>query len=228
MNRNVIAIDGPAGSGKTTLAVRLADRLGAIYLDTGLLYRAATVLALDLGLTTEQGDAIAERISRGAISVRPPSVDDGRPSDVLLDGIDITARLRIPEVDYNVSAYSAVPEVRRAMLPLQRSFAEEQRVVMVGRDIATVVFPNAAIRIYLDASLEERARRRWRDLVISHPELTVKDVERDLARRDEIDSTRDIAPLEIATGSTIIDSNGKSIEQVTDEIVALVEQTWGR
>lgn len=223
----MIAIDGPAGSGKTTLAVRLAERLGAIYLDTGMLYRAATALALNSGLTTDQGDVIARRIDEGAITVRPPSVADGRASDVLLDGIDITTRLRTPEIDQNVSAYSAIPVVREAMLPLQRSFARDQRVVMVGRDIATVVFPNAAVRIYLDASLDERARRRWLDLVATHPAVTVDAVRADLARRDGIDSTRDIAPLEIASGSTIVDSNGKSIEDVTNEIAAIVEQTWG-
>jgi len=223
--RNVIAIDGPAGSGKTTLAVLLAKRLGAVYLDTGLLYRAATWLALQSGLTVHDGRAIAARIDAGAISIRPASVADGRQSDVFVDGIDVSNSLRTTEIDANVSAYSALPEVRDAMLPLQRTFARTGRVIMVGRDIASVIFPDAAVKIYLDASVQERAHRRWRDLVPTNPSLTVADVEADLIRRDEIDSGRDVAPLEIASGATVVDTDGKSIEQVLNELTEIAEQS---
>lgn len=224
----MIAIDGPAASGKTTVAVRLADRLGAVYLDTGLLYRAATVLALRDGLGLDEGDRLAERINAGVITIRPPSVRDGRQSDVLLDGVDITPQLRLPAVDRSVSAWSALSQVRKAMLPLQRGFARNQRVIMAGRDIATVVFPDAAVKIYLDASVEERARRRWRELVAKDPSARLEDVEADLRKRDQIDSSRDIAPLEIAAGATVVDTDGKSIDQVVDEIAAIAERQWQR
>lgn len=222
----MIAIDGPAGSGKTTVAVRLADRLGAVFLDTGQLYRAVTVLALRDGLEISESDGLAERIANGAIEIAPASVDDGRACDVLLQGADVTTQLRAPEVDRNVSAWSAVPSIRAALLPIQRNFARNRRVVMVGRDIASVIFPDAAVKIYLDASLDERARRRFRDLYDTHPGLTLADVESDLKRRDEIDSSRETAPLEVADGAIVVDTNGKSIEAVVDEVAAIAERRW--
>jgi cytidylate kinase len=223
----VIAIDGPAGSGKTTIAVRLASRLGATYLDTGLLYRAATLLALRAGLTLNQGAELARRIRDGAIRIGPPSVADGRTSDVFMNGEDITPLLRTPEIDANVSAWSAIPEVRDAMLPLQRNVAANQRVIMVGRDITSVIFPDAAAKIYLDASVAERARRRWRDLVSSQSDITPEQVEADLVRRDGIDSARDVAPLEMAADAIRVDSDGKSIDEVVAEIEAIARSVWG-
>jgi CMP/dCMP kinase len=226
ISRNVVAIDGPAASGKTTVAVRLADRLGAVFLDTGLLYRAATLLADRLGLTATDELRLALLIDGGAIQIRPPSVSDDRYCDVLLNGEDVTSLLRSPEIDSKVSAIAAAPAVRTALLPLQRGFARNQRIVMVGRDIASVVFPNALVKIYLDASLAERARRRWAELVANDPGVTTADVEAELLRRDGIDSSRETAPLHVAEGATIVQTDGKSIEQVVDEVATLAERAW--
>jgi cytidylate kinase len=223
---HVIAIDGPAGAGKTTVAVRLADRLGAVALDTGLLYRAATVLAHRHGLTPGDGIEVARRIEVGAIRVRPASVADGRLCDVLVDGEDVTTELRTAEIDRTVSAISALPAVRASLLPLQRRIAAAGKVVMVGRDITSVVAPNAGVRIYLNASPGERALRRWRELADAGSEIRYEEVLADLERRDRIDSSRETAPLAIADGATIVETDGKSIDDVVDEIVAIVEGAW--
>jgi cytidylate kinase len=222
--RNVIAIDGPAGSGKTTVAARLADRLGAVFLDTGLLYRAATLLALRSNLTTDDDHVIGARITAGEIAIAPPSVRDGRTSDVFIGGADVTPLLRTAEIDQNVSAFSALPALRTALLPMQREFARDQRVIMVGRDIATVVFPGAGVQIYLDASASERARRRWLELNADGDGPDLANVEADLIRRDKIDSSREASPLAMADGALHVHTDGKSIDEVVDEIAALVNE----
>jgi cytidylate kinase len=225
--RNVVALDGPAASGKTTVAAHLADRLGAVFLDTGLLYRAATLMAQRMGLTAADELRISMLIDGGAVSIRPATVADGRRLDVALNGEDVTTMLRAPEIDAAVSAISALPSVRAALMPLQRSFARDQRVIMAGRDIASVIFPDAAVKVYLDASLEERARRRWLELVVNAPMLTQNEVESELRRRDEIDSTRETAPLQVAEEAVIVQTDFKSIQQVVDEVAAIVERAWG-
>ena len=225
-HRHVIAIDGPAGAGKTTVAVRLADRLGAVALDTGVLYRAATVLAIRHNLTATEGMDVAHRIDAGAIRVRQASVADGRLCDVLVDGQDVTPEVRTAEIDRNVSAISAVPAVRAALLPLQRQIAASGKVVMVGRDITSIVTPNAGVKIYLNASPEERARRRWRELTESGSQVRYEDVLADLERRDRIDSSRESSPLAVAEGAIVIETDGKSIDEVVAEIQAIVERTW--
>jgi cytidylate kinase len=222
----VVAIDGPAASGKTTVAAHLADRLGVVFLDTGLLYRAVTLLAQRLNLSVADEVRLSMLIDAGAVAIRPATVSDGRRLDVLLNGEDVTTLLRAPEIDAGVSAISALPAVRVALMPIQRSFAQDQRVIMVGRDIASVVFPDAQVKIYLDASLEERARRRWLELVEREPMVTQAEVEADLRRRDGIDSTRETAPLQVAADAMVVDTDFKSIEQVVDEVVAIVEQAW--
>jgi cytidylate kinase len=228
IDQNVVAIDGPAASGKTTVAARLADRLGAVFLDTGLLYRAATLLAQRMGLTVDDEIRLATLVDGGAVSIQPPSVNDGRLCDVRVNGEDVTTHLRTAEIDANVSAISALPMLRSALLPVQRAFARDRRVVMVGRDIGSVVFPRAAVKIYLDASLGERARRRWTELVRTDPSVTLNDVEADLRRRDRIDSNRGTAPLQIAEGAVIMATDGKSIDQVVDEVSAIAELAWSR
>ena len=224
--QNVVAIDGPAASGKTTVAARLADRLGAVFLDTGVLYRAATLLAQRMGLTVDDEIRLATLVDGGAISVQPPSVQDGRLCDVLLNGEDVTTHLRSVEIDANVSAISALTMMRSALLPVQRAFARDRRVVMVGRDIGSVVFPHAAVKIYLDASLAERARRRWAELVETDPSVSQADVEADLRRRDRIDSNRGTAPLQVAEGAMVVTTDGKSIDLVVDEVAAIAERVW--
>ena len=226
-DRNVVAVDGPAGSGKTTVAIRLANRLGVEFLDTGVLYRAATYLAANSGLTVVDEHELAKRIRNGSITLAPPSIADGRTSDAIVNGVDVTPHLRTQSIDQTVSAISALPEVRAALLPVQRAFAAKQRVIMVGRDIATTVFPEAAIKIYLDASLEERARRRWLELGEAGSTLTQAEVLADLGQRDAIDSNRVANPLRVDEGAMIVETDGKSIEAVVDEVAAIVRTVWG-
>src|SRR4051812_38016775 len=187
-----IAIDGPAAAGKTTVARALADRIGAIFLDTGLLYRAVTLAEHEHGISPDDGDALSTLAESIDLSVRPPSVDDGRPLDLLLNGEDVTARLREPAIDRAVSAVSAHAGVRAALLPFQRRVAASGTTVMVGRDIATVVVPDAEVKIYLDASVEERARRRSDELLAKGRPLPYDVVLMDLVKRDAYDSSRDI------------------------------------
>ena len=163
-------------------------------------------------------------IDGGAIAIEPSSERDGRFCDVLLNGEDVTALLRAPEIDAGVSAIAALPMVRAALLPLQRTFARDRRIVMAGRDIASVVFPDAGVKIYLDASLVERARRRLADLAASDPNLTIDIVQADLRRRDGIDSTRETAPLHIAKGAVVVQTDGKSIDQVVDEVESIARR----
>lgn len=221
--RNVIAIDGPAGSGKTTIASLLAEYLGAVYLDTGVLYRAVTLLAQRRNLNTDDGPTLASLIESGAIALESAAVPSGRSLAVLIDGEDVSDHLRTPEIDRSVSAYSALPEVRAALLPIQREFAAERRVVMAGRDIASVVFPDAGVQIYLDASLEERARRRWLQQQQAANPMSLEAVQADLARRDEIDSSREHSPLTRADEAVHVQTDGKSIADVVTEVAAIAE-----
>ena len=221
-----MAIDGPAAAGKTTVAEALAARIGALFLDTGLLYRATTLLALRAGLDPSDGPAIAAALRDTDIAIQPPSLADGRTSDVLIDGEDVTPLLRTPEIDRHVSTVSAHRVVRGQLLPLQRRISGQGRVVMVGRDIATVVVPDAGVKIYLDASDEERARRRHRELVIRGLDVSLDSILEDLRRRDAADAGRDASPLRRADDAVVVDSDGKSIDQVTAEIAAIAERAW--
>jgi cytidylate kinase len=211
---SIIAIDGPAASGKSTLGRRLADNLGYLFLDTGVMYRAITWLVLQQGIAVEDEEAVTALAERISIDVRPPSVQDGRACDVIVDGKDITWEARSAAVDANVSAVSAYRGVRTAMSEQQRRIGQRGRVVMVGRDIGTVVLPEADLKLYLDASATERARRRFEELRQRAVETTLNDVLSAVLERDRIDSTRDIAPLRVAPDAVLIDSEKLSAEQV--------------
>jgi len=218
----VIAIDGPAASGKSTLALILAARLGFLYFDTGVMYRAVTLSALDeLKGVEDEGlvTALAERIM---IDVQPPSKDDGRTMDVLVDGADVTWKIRKPRIDRNVSVVSAYGGVRTAMTEQQRRIGSRGNVVMVGRDIGTVVFPHATYKIYLDASAEERARRRYTERIGRGEEASYDQILADIKYRDGIDSSREIAPLVAAEDAFIINTDGKTIEQVVGESLRIL------
>lgn len=219
---STIAIDGPAGSGKSTIAKRLAKRLGYLFFDTGVMYRAVTLAALRRGVPLDDAERLARLSEALRIDVLPPSVDDGRPYSVLVDGEDVTWAIREPEVDRNVSAVSAFAGVRAAMLEAQREIGRRGRVIMVGRDIGTVVLPGADLKIFLDASLQERARRRCAELQLRGQSATIEEVMSGLRERDRIDTTRAVAPLRPAVDALILDSTGMDILAVVEKLEELV------
>jgi len=220
----VIAIDGPAAAGKSTVAALLADRLNAMLFDTGSLYRAVTLAALQRGISPHDADGLAALVGDVDIALRAPSVADGRIADVLLDGEDVTWLVRTPEVDRWVSAVSAHAGVRSALLPVQRRIAANIPVVMVGRDIGTSVIPDAGVKIYLDATPEERARRRTDELVARGNDADYDAILAEILRRDHADSTRSISPLERAADAVVIATDGKSAAEAADEVVAIVQE----
>ena len=225
-HNRVIAIDGPAAAGKTTVARSLANRVGAIFLDTGLLYRAVTFEALRRGIEPSDGPRLAKLTHNLKIAIRPATIDDGRPLDVLVDGEDVTSCLRSADIDRHVSEVSAHQAVRDELLPIQRQIASGAAVVMVGRDIGSVVTPNAGVKIFLDASVRERARRRHDELIGSGRDVALDTVLSDLERRDKADSNREAAPLMIADGSHIVETDGLTVNQVVDEIERIVRRAW--
>jgi cytidylate kinase len=222
----VVAIDGPAAAGKTTVASRVAARLGAMLFDTGALYRAVTLAALRAGISETDSDALASLTRKITIDLAPPSVDDGRQFDVLMDGEDVTWAIRGEPIDSRVSAISAQPRVRQALLPIQRKIASAGPVVMVGRDIGSVVIPDAGVKIYLDASAEERARRRYEELVQRGKDVEFSTVLSDIHARDAYDSTREVAPLRIASGADVVSTDSLTIDEVVDRIVETERLRW--
>jgi len=218
-----IAIDGPAASGKSTLAEKLAGTLGYLLFDTGVMYRAVTLAALETLHAVDNEMEVTSLAEGVQIDVEPPTKNDGRKYDVLLNGEDVTWQIRLPEVDANVSHVSAYPGVRKAMTAQQRRIGQRDGVVMVGRDIGTVVLPEAELKIYLDASVEERARRRFEEVHIRGENQTYPEILASMRRRDQIDSTRAVAPLRPAKDAVIINSDGLNIEQVLEKVVGLFE-----
>ncbi|RME82141.1 MAG: (d)CMP kinase [Caldilineae bacterium] len=217
----VIAIDGPAASGKSTIGEAVARRFGFLYFDTGAMYRAVTQAALARHIPVEDEAQVTRLAETLHIDVTPPTVADGRQYTVLVEGEDVTWELRSPAVDDHVSVVSAYPGVRAAMLIQQRRIGLAGRVVMVGRDIGTVVMPEAPLKIYLDASPEERARRRYRELVQKQQDVDYDAVLASMKMRDAIDSGRETAPLRAAADAVTIQTDGMSIEQVVEAVAEL-------
>ena len=225
-HRKVVSIDGPVAAGKTTVARLLANHLGAILFDTGTLYRAVTLAALREGIAPDDEAALSRIARQRRIDVHRPTRDDGRLYDVLLDGEDVTWAIRDPHVDSSVSAVAAHPAVREALLPVQRRIADGGEVVMVGRDIGTVVVPDAGVKIFLNASVDERARRRFEEMQARGAKITLQQVRADLVRRDAFDSERPTSPLEAAADASLIDSDGLSAEAVAAAIEGIVRRAW--
>ncbi len=221
---STITIDGPVASGKSTVGHLLARRLGYLYLDTGAMYRAVTWVALRRGVPVEDEAAVTALAETLHIDVVSPTADDGRQYTVLADGEDVTWEVRRPEVDASVSVVSAYPGVRRAMVAQQRRIAAGGRVVMVGRDIGSVVLPDAGLKLYLDASPEERARRRWLERRARGEDVSYEEVLAMMLRRDEIDSHRAVSPLRVPDGAVVIDTTGLSVEEVLAKVLSLVEE----
>lgn len=220
---SIITIDGPAASGKSTLAEKLAARIAYLYFDTGVMYRAVTLAAL-LRLNSVEDEAAVTGIANEiTIDVEPPTEKDGRKYTVFMDGNDVTWQIREPHVDANVSRVSAYAGVRTAMTLQQRQIGSRGKVVMVGRDIGTVVFPEAEMKIYLDASAEERARRRSREIEARGGKANYDEILSSIRRRDQIDSSREVAPLKPAPDAHILESDGKTISQVLAEVMQLLD-----
>ena len=221
--RGQVTLDGPSGTGKSSVARAVAARLGADYLDTGAMYRAATVAVLDAGVDPEDAEAVARVVAGARIEV-------GTAADaetVTVDGVDVAARIRGPEVTRAVSPVSAVPAVRRQLVDQQRVLvAEADAVVVEGRDIGTVVLPGATVKVYLTAAPEVRAQRRAGQLGIADT-AEVAALAEDLRRRDEYDSSRVDSPLRPATDAVIVDSTDLDRDAVVARVVALAEAAVG-
>ncbi|MBN1311067.1 MAG: (d)CMP kinase [Anaerolineae bacterium] len=218
-----IAIDGPAASGKSTLAHALADRLGYLYLDTGVMYRAVTLAALRRGIDLADEAALDELAESVVIDVVAPTVEDGRDCTVYLDGEDVTWQIREAEVDAGVSIPSSYAGVRQALTEQQRRIGERGNVVMAGRDIGTVVLPDADLKIYLDASAEERARRRWLERRGGGRSDSYDEILAGVRRRDEIDSGRAVAPLLPAADAIVLDTTEMDAQAVLAHVMGLVD-----
>lgn len=221
-NQLTIAIDGPAASGKSTLGALLADALDYLCFDTGVMYRAVTLAAMENGIPITDEEAIGRLANKVTIDIKPASIADGRAYDVLLDGRDVTWAIRTNAVNAGVSPVSAYAVVRAAMTAQQRRIAEQKGVVMVGRDIGTVVVPDADLKIFLDASVEVRAHRRFHEMIERGETPNYQAVLSSLRNRDRIDSSRVIAPLKPASDAIIIDASNLTIREVFERAKELV------
>jgi cytidylate kinase len=218
-----IAIDGPSASGKSSVGYLVAERLGYLFLDTGAMYRALTWLALQRGVHLEDEKGLGRLAAQVDMKLGPPAAASCERCTIWVDGEDLTAVLRRPEVEAAVSLVSRVPQVRRALVALQRRLAGRRRVVMAGRDIGTVVLPRADLKAYLDASLEERARRRQEELATLGRASTQSAIREEILRRDAIDSGREASPLRAAEDAIVINTDGLDREQVVEKVLALAE-----
>jgi cytidylate kinase len=217
----IIAIDGPAASGKSTLGKNLATALGYLFFDTGVMYRAVAWMVLQRNLDAHDEAAVTAMSLEIQIDVLPPSRADGRACDVKVDGQDVSWEIRRPEVEAIVSPVSTYAGVRHELAAQQRRIGLRGRVVMVGRDIGTVVLPEADLKIYLDASAEVRAQRRYDELVGRGDPAIYADILAGVRGRDKIDSTRAVAPLVAAEDAVIVDSNKMDIDEVFKFVEAL-------
>ncbi|MEZ4646605.1 MAG: (d)CMP kinase [Chloroflexota bacterium] len=219
----VIAIDGPAASGKSTIGRMLAEALGYLFLDTGFMYRAVTLAALQQGVDILDETAVTTLARSLDIDVQAiTGHGDGRHYTALLNGKDVTWELRTPQVDANVSQVSGYLGVRQEMVRRQRAFGRRGHVVMVGRDIGTVVMTDAPLKLYVTASPEERAQRRWRDRQTQGHQADYETILADVIRRDKFDSSREHSPMRPAADAVVIDTTGRPPQVIVDEILAQV------
>ena len=212
-----VAVDGPAGAGKSTIAKLVAKKKGYIYVDTGAMYRGLAIHFLDHGIKAGDTEKIIEAAEHADVTIR---YEDGM-QQVYVNGETVTARLRSEDVGRMASATSPIPEVRAKLLELQKSLAREQDVIMDGRDIGTCVLPDADVKIFLTASVEKRAKRRYDELVEKGEQCDLKTIEEDIRKRDEQDSTRELAPLRQAEDAHLVDSSDMTIQEVVDAIIAM-------
>ena len=216
----VVAIDGPAGSGKGTVTKLVSERLGLVNIDTGAMYRCVALKALKNNIketNLEELNVLLEKIS----------IDMKRENGkliVILDGEDVSEEIRTPKVDSCVAKYAAIASVRNKITPLQRKMGENGKVIMEGRDIGTVVFPNADVKIYLDASVEERAKRRYKQDIEKGINITYEEVLEEIKKRHKLETEREIAPLVQAEDAIYVDSSNLTIEQVVEKIIDIIKE----
>lgn len=223
MKKLVIAIDGPAGAGKSTVAQIVARKMGYVYIDTGAMYRAVTWLALRKNLTVKDAAAIGDLAAGAVIELTYAA---GKPA-VLVNGEDVTGPIRTPEVTGLVAEIAQILPVRAAMLVLQRNMAAKGGVVMDGRDIASRVLPGADVKVFLTASIEERAKRRWKELLNKGYTVDLEELKQEIADRDKKDYEREYAPLIQTADAVLIDTTAMSIEAAVDEILKICEAKSG-
>ena len=215
-----VAIDGPAGAGKSTIAKLCAKKMNLVYVDTGAMYRAVALYLLESGIDVNDRTAVAEKCSGANVDIK---YEDGI-QNVYLNGVNVTGRLREEAVGNTASVTSAVPEVRSQIFSLQRGLAERGGVIMDGRDIGTVVMPDADVKIYLTASSEVRARRRVLELEAKGEKPDFEEVKRDIEERDHRDMTREISPLKQADDAVLVDTSDMTIDQVAEKICSLCDE----
>lgn len=218
----IIAVDGPAGSGKSTVSFAVAQQIGYLFVDTGAFYRAITLLALKQHIDVQNTEQVAALARRTRLDMKPDLADDGRQYTLLADGRDITLDIHSPDVDAHVSVVSANPGVREALLDAQRAIAARGGVIMAGRDIGTVVLPDADLKIYIDASLDKRAERRSQQRLRNGEPADLSEIREGLRRRDTIDSQRDVAPLLRAPDAVYLDTSNLTLAQTIDAVYQIV------
>lgn len=214
----IIAIDGPAGAGKSTIAKLIAKQLGLVYIDTGAMYRAVGLKAKRNNIACSEQEKIEEMLKNTEVELK----NENGATAVYLDGENVSAEIRLPEISRMASDISAVPVVRYAMVEMQRSMANKTDTILDGRDIGTFVLPNADVKIFLTASVEERAERRYKELIARGEKVKREDVRSDIEKRDYNDSHRALAPLKKADDATEVDTTGMTIDQVCEKIISLV------
>ncbi len=220
---NSIAIDGPAGAGKSTIAKNIAKQLNFIYVDTGAMYRAMAVFFLDNGINTDSEIDIEDACKKVSISI---TYENGI-QQIILNSTNITCRLRTEEVGNTASKTAVYPAVRKKLVEIQQELAKTTDVVMDGRDIGTCVLPNATCKIYLTASVETRADRRFKELQAKGVEADIEEIKADIAERDYRDMNRDVSPLKQAEDAVLVDSSNMNIDEVTEEIINIYKKVVG-
>ncbi len=221
---DAITIDGPVASGKTTVGKQLAEKLGYQFLDTGVMYRAVTLAVIEGRIDLHDENAVSKKAEQIKIEILPPTQKDGRQNDVFVDGEEVTTKLWENNVRDAVSLVSTYKRVRQALTEKQRQMGLQGKIVMVGRDIGTVVLPDAEHKFFLIASVEERARRRFQEIKASGKKADLAEIQHALEERDKIDSSRKLAPLIAAQDAKIINTNDKTVQQVVLEILNSIQE----
>ena len=216
-----IAIDGPAGAGKSTIARKVAAELSIIYVDTGAMYRAIGVYAIRKGVDTKNAPAVAALLPVISLEL---TYSEEQGQRIFLNGEDVSSEIRLPEMGMAASNVSAIPEVRAFLLEQQRGMAKRQSVIMDGRDIGTVVLPDAEVKIFLTASAEERARRRWKEFSEKGLPDTYEEILADVIRRDEQDMNRPIAPLKQADDAILLDSTALNFAETVEKVKEIIKE----